>query len=148
MTRKAAIRFLATLIPGIPAIAYGQSKLMELSFGKPKTNSNPWEVTQYKPGTATATLHLEAFDHFTVTNGSESRVATITRWELWKALSDDPPHNNECPVCGKMAPAYHPVKECCTSLCYPEHMRCDPDSNMVRCSHCNTVFVQDAEGSK
>jgi len=66
------------------------------------------------------------------------------------------PRNNECPVCGTMAPAYKNTRFMKFKPCPGERsgeltaIVCADEvpiqsENLIRCSHCNTAFFQDGE---
>ena len=63
-------------------------------------------------------------------------------------ITTDKPVNGECPVCGTMAPAYFPQTGRVLTVIPPINVPAEPDSRIVRCSHCNDAFWQDAEGVK
>ena len=58
------------------------------------------------------------------------------------------PRNGECPVCGTMAPKYFAQSARVLTSNPPIYVPGEPDSKIVRCSHCNDAFWQDAEGVK
>ena len=56
---------------------------------------------------------------------------------------DRKPLNNQCPVCGTMAPAYINKFRCCPGgACYPEDPPCQ-QINLIRCTRCSAAFWQD-----
>ena len=54
-----------------------------------------------------------------------------------KWFHDKKPLNNQCPVCGTMADAYH-------SEGSPVALRYEAHQNLIRCARCNAAFWQDA----
>ena len=58
------------------------------------------------------------------------------------------PKNGECPVCGTMAPKYFAQSARVLTVIPPINVPADPDSKIIRCTHCNAAFWQDAEGVK
>ena len=75
-----------------------------------------------------------------VPQSSEMVSGMGTAWDTRK------PKNNQCPVCGTMAKAYHKsaAGRCCgnTTICFPEDPPC---TDIVRCARCNCIFGRDAE---
>jgi hypothetical protein len=57
--------------------------------------------------------------------------------------------NNQCPVCGTMAPVYKPDRRWCADYAgltpNTNAPGCDGNQNLTRCAHCNAAFWQDAE---
>ena len=73
-------------------------------------------------------------------------IYTIPKYTL-PGGSNLPKHSNgECPVCGTMAPKYFAQSARVLTVIPPVHVPGEPDSKIVRCSHCNDAFWQDAEG--
>lgn len=69
------------------------------------------------------------------------------------------PLNNQCPVCGTMAEAFHAENDCLEYAGPPVQtgdvlsLTCSkrsthPANRMLRCSRCNNCFWQDAEAEK
>ena len=91
------------------------------------------------------------------TDGTGGNLRSIPCGNIGKRK---PALNNQCPVCGAMAPPYHSRPPCGTFFdkrgnlkSYTAHVICGDDYktgpvNLTRCPRCNAAFWQDSEDKK
>jgi len=142
--RRRAI--LAALIGAFAQTAVAQKK--ERQSKQPADSMLDWIKLQEIPQTTALSLVIAKSDKVTaisvVVDGQEEKISPK---ELLEALRPHKPVNNECPVCGTMAPPYHDPGPCLIAdmTCLTHGPSRIGMENLIRCKNCNAAFWQVSE---